>query len=148
MANEQNLKPYKKGEVDIEKQKERARLGGIARGKKMRERRAIKELMLAWGDEKPTKALQEVLKGLGVDVSDLDTIGAILSILKIKMGAKSTSVKDVLSCLEFYCKYTGQEPATKTELVNAEGDSLFPSIKVEFIDPNDRVAEDTDSEEV
>lgn len=148
MANEQNLKPHRKGEVDIEKQKERARLGGIARGKKMRERRAIKELMLAWGDEKPTKALQELLKGLGVDVSDLDTIGAILSILRVKMGVKGTSVKDILSCLEFYCKYTGQEPATKTELVNAEGDSLFPSIKVEFIDSNDRVAEDTASEEV
>lgn len=42
MANEQNLRPFKKGEVSSEVAKKRGSLGGFAKAKKMKEEKIFK----------------------------------------------------------------------------------------------------------
>lgn len=104
MANEQNLRPYKKGEQSPEELKKKQRNGGIKSGIVRREKKLLKEV-----------AAEKLLKLMpcGKTFQDLS-----IDILIDKVTTGEIKAVDVVKVLEFLRDTAGQKPVEKQEIIN------------------------------
>lgn len=116
MANEQNLKPIKKGQLSKEEAKRRGSLGGKRSAQVRRERRAMQEIA-------------RIVLDMPLEKGDLDDIGEIeysaFPDSNITVGEKAMlavarkAMKGDASALAFLRDTAGEKPVEKVE-VNAD----------------------------
>lgn len=107
-----------------ERTKEEARalstLGGIKSGEARRRKKTLREMFEAFGDAKPNKVIVEQLAKVGIEVGEDETMmDCLFKWAGVKTVSKSTKMVDVLKFFEVFGRYTGQEPASKHELIGS-----------------------------
>ena len=105
MANEQNLRPYKKGELSSEEAKKRGSKGGKASVQSRRQQKTIKKALQDmlrqpaqnWSPEKA----KYTAKILGCDAKDVDTHDVInASLLRGAVKGNVASIKELFDRVE------------------------------------------------
>lgn len=113
MANEQNLRPIRKGDVSHEEAKRRGRLGGIASGKARRERKTMQEIARIVLDMPYEGGEVEDIEGISFDgFPDANlTVGqrAMLAVARKAMRGDA-------SALAFLRDTAGEKPAERVEM--------------------------------
>lgn len=110
MANNENLRPIKKGELSSEEAKRRGSRGGINSGKARRQKKLLKELMMEFGAlELPQGELRTSMAGLGVADEELTNDMAMV------IGQYQAATKGNPSAATFIRDTKGEKPVEKTE---------------------------------
>lgn len=102
MANEKNLKKFKKGDVSHEEAVRRGSLGGKARAKKIKERKTLKEMLEILLDK-------EITNNKGETATTLEAIS--VSLIKKAMSGD-------VRAFEVLRDTIGQKPTDKVEQTN------------------------------
>ena len=103
-----------------EEQQTIATMGGKASGEARRRKKTLREMFEAFGDAKPNKVIVEQLAKVGIEVGEDETMmDCLFKWAGVKSVSKSTKMVDVLKFFEVFGKYTGQEPASKHELIGS-----------------------------
>ena len=120
MANNENLKPIKSGELSKEELKKRQSNGGKKSGQVRRERANFKNILTTVFEGKPSKPLIEILKQAGIESPDkLNYLEAIIAFGALKTHSKKTGLNELTRFLEFARDSMGQKPTEKVEATNA-----------------------------
>ena len=110
MANNENLKPIKKGELSKEELKKRQSNGGKKSGQVRRERANFKNILTTVFEGKPSKPLIEILKQAGSESPDkLNYLEAIIAFGALKTHSKKTGLNELTRFLEFARDSMGQK---------------------------------------
>lgn len=110
MANNENLKPIKKGELSNEEAKKRGSNGGKKSGQVRRERANFKNILTTVFEGKPSKPLIEILKQAGIESPDkLNYLEAIIAFGALKTHSKKTGLNELTRFLEFARDSMGQK---------------------------------------
>ena len=121
MANNENLKPIKSGELSKEELKKRQSNGGKKSGQVRRERANFKNILTSVFEGKPSKPLIEILKQAGIESPDkLNYLEAIIAFGALKTHSKKTGLNELTRFLEFARDSMGQKPTEKVD-VDAKG---------------------------
>ena len=120
MANNENLKPIKSGELSKEELKKRQSNGGKKSGQVRRERANFKNILTTVFEGKPSKPLIEILKQAGIESPEkLNYLEAIIAFGALKTHSKKTGLNELTRFLEFARDSMGQKPTEKVEATNA-----------------------------
>lgn len=97
-----------------------ATMGGKASGETRRRKKTLREMFEAFGDARPNRVMVEQLAKVGIEVGEDETMmDCLFKWAGVKSVSKSTKMVDVLKFFEVFGKYTGQEPASKHELIGS-----------------------------
>ena len=103
-----------------EEQRDIATMGGKASGEARRRKKSLREMFESFGDAKPNQVVIDQLAKVGIPVDEDDTMmDCLFKWAGVKSFAKSTKMGDVLKFFEVFGRYTGQEPASKHELIGS-----------------------------
>ena len=120
MANNENLKPIKSGELSKEELKKRQSNGGKKSGQVRRERANFKNILTAVFEGKPSKPLIEILKQAGIESPDkLNYLEAIIAFGALKTHSKKTGLNELTRFLEFARDSMGQKAPDVVQATNA-----------------------------
>lgn len=78
MANEQNLRPFKKGEVSSETAKRNGSKGGKATAQKLKLQATLSEIAKNWAEQPVSEKNKEALVKMGVDAENLTQKATLL----------------------------------------------------------------------
>lgn len=67
MANEQNLRPYRKGEISSEEAKKRGSKGGRAYAENLKLKATLSEIVKNWAEQPVSERNKQALQALGVE---------------------------------------------------------------------------------
>lgn len=110
MANNENLRPIKKGELSNEEAKKRGSKGGKKSGQVRRERANFKNILTTVFEGKPSQPLIEILKQAGIESPDkLNYLEAIIAFGALKTHSKKTGLNELTRFLEFARDSMGQK---------------------------------------
>ena len=115
MANEENLKPYKAGELSSEEAKKRGSKGGIKSGEVRRAKKTMKEML----DYLLEKEIENSRTGEKVTYRE-----AILT------SAIKKAIKGDIKASQFVRDTAGEAPVTKTEVTGKNGAPLVQKVFV------------------
>lgn len=117
-GNTDNLRSI--GDRTMEEQRAITTAGGKASGEARRRKKSLREMFEAFGDAKPNQVVIDQLAKVGIPVDEDDTMmDCLFKWAGVKSFAKSTKMGDVLKFFEVFGRYTGQEPASKHELIGS-----------------------------
>lgn len=124
MANEQNLKPYKKGELSSEEAKRRGSKGGKAKAKKERERKSMQELAkmilsLPMRNESldDVEAFNELKKKVEKEDGTLAEVAKNMTVAQAALFAQANkAIKGDAHALTFLRDTAGEKPIEKVEV--------------------------------
>lgn len=117
-GNIENLRSI--GDRTTEEQRAITTAGGKASGEARRRKKSLREMFEAFGDAKPNQVVIDQLAKVGIPVEEDDTMmDCLFKWAGVKSFAKSTKMGDVLKFFEVFGRYTGQEPASKHELIGS-----------------------------
>ena len=120
MANNENLKPIKSGELSKEELKKRQSNGGKKSGQVRRERANFKNILTTVFEGKPSKPLIEILKQAGIESPDkLNYLEAIIAFGALKTHSKKTGLNELTRFLEFARDSMGQKAPDVVQATNA-----------------------------
>lgn len=123
MANNENLKPIKKGELTSEEAKKRGSNGGKKSGQVRRERANFKNILTTVFEGKPSKPLIEILKQAGIESPDkLNYLEAIIAFGALKTHSKKTGLNELTRFLEFARDSMGQKAPDVVQATNTNID--------------------------
>ena len=110
MANEQNLKPFKKGEVSKEEAVKNGRKGGLASAKAKRDRKSFAQLFESILDEEA----EVMINGEKVKLTKKDLLARDL----INRAIKNQVSKNTLNGLKHIQATVGESPIERVEQTN------------------------------
>ena len=123
MANNENLKPIKSGELSKEELKKRQSNGGKKSGQVRRERANFKNILTTVFEGKPSKPLIEILKQAGIESPDkLNYLEAIIAFGALKTHSKKTGLNELTRFLEFARDSMGQKAPDVVQATNTNID--------------------------
>lgn len=123
MANNENLRPIRKGQLSKEELKKRQSNGGKKSGQVRRERANFKNILTTVFEGKPSKPLMDILKQAGIESPDkLNYLEAIIAFGALKTHSKKTGLNELTRFLEFARDSMGQKAPDVVQATNTNID--------------------------
>lgn len=119
MANEQNLKPYKKGELSSEEAKKRGRKGGLASVEARREKKSLRSTIETLLEYRPTEKELEYMRDHGIDVDDDATYRTAVAFAIINKAVKGNT-----RAFEMLRDTIGEKPTEKVEVTKPTSETV------------------------